>query len=101
MASVLLALNAAADNDARRVAVATQAAERMRRIELPLALYGNDEHFFELRVRAAVEVSMNPQFYDVSLPDCALPCRDNECQCCLIIGHCVWRYRVTAHTQIS
>jgi len=22
---------------------------------------------------------MNPQFYDVSLPDCALPCRDNEC----------------------
>jgi len=35
MASVLLALNAAADNDAHRMAVATQAAERMRRIEIP------------------------------------------------------------------
>ena len=46
---------------------------------LSSTLYGTDEHYVEMRLRAAVEVMLNQQYYDVSFHDCMLPCKDNPC----------------------
>jgi len=44
-----------------------------------VALYGSEEYYDQLRVRAAIEVAMHRQWYDTAHSDYCAPFKDEQC----------------------